>query len=156
MKVVIPLHPLYWSIHTKDESKRGTVFAFIFGVNWLWRCGVTASFGVLFHELKYNGMTSFMDFMRCFCFVQFFLSRVCWVLVFQFKGIGKMKEVCEECISGLTRLQGKPGKVRSATCKCSALFSLSIISHWLLLTLLYPDTPQLWSNQCEDDLDILT
>ena len=33
MKLVIPLHTLYWSIHTKDESKRGTVFAFIFGVN---------------------------------------------------------------------------------------------------------------------------
>ena len=33
MKLVIPLHPLYWSIHTKDESKRGTAFAFIFGVN---------------------------------------------------------------------------------------------------------------------------
>ena len=24
MKLVIPLHSLYWSIHTKDESKRGT------------------------------------------------------------------------------------------------------------------------------------
>ena len=33
MTLVIPLHPLYWSIHTKDESKRGTAFAFIFGVN---------------------------------------------------------------------------------------------------------------------------
>ena len=33
MKFVIPLHSLYWSIHTKDESKRGTAFAFIFGVN---------------------------------------------------------------------------------------------------------------------------
>ena len=33
MKVVIPLRSLYWSIHTKDESKRGTAFAFIFGVN---------------------------------------------------------------------------------------------------------------------------
>ena len=33
MKLVIPLHTLYWSIHTKDESKRGTAFAFIFGVN---------------------------------------------------------------------------------------------------------------------------
>ena len=32
-KLVIPLHSLYWSIHTKDESKRGTAFAFIFGVN---------------------------------------------------------------------------------------------------------------------------
>ena len=45
MKLVIPFHWLYWSIHTKDESKRGTAFAFIFGVNWLWRCAVTASFG---------------------------------------------------------------------------------------------------------------
>ena len=33
MKRVIPLHSLYWSIYTKDESKRGTAFAFIFGVN---------------------------------------------------------------------------------------------------------------------------
>ena len=33
MKLVIPLHSLYWSIHTKDESKRGSAFAFIFGVN---------------------------------------------------------------------------------------------------------------------------
>ena len=33
MKLVILFHSLYWSIHTKDESKRGTAFAFIFGVN---------------------------------------------------------------------------------------------------------------------------
>ena len=33
MKLVIPLHSLYWSIHTKDESKRETAFTFIFGVN---------------------------------------------------------------------------------------------------------------------------
>ena len=33
MKLAIPLHSLYWSIHTKDESKRGTMFAFVFGVN---------------------------------------------------------------------------------------------------------------------------
>ena len=33
MKLVILLYSLYWSIHTKDESKRGTAFAFIFGVN---------------------------------------------------------------------------------------------------------------------------
>ena len=33
MKLVIPLHSLKWSVHTKDESKRGTAFAFIFGVN---------------------------------------------------------------------------------------------------------------------------
>ena len=31
-KRVILLHSLYWLIHTKDESKHGTVFAFIFGV----------------------------------------------------------------------------------------------------------------------------
>ena len=63
MKLVIPLHSLYWSIHTKDESKHGTAFAFIFGVNWLWCCGVTASFRVFFHEMKCNWMTSFMEFM---------------------------------------------------------------------------------------------
>ena len=48
MKIVILLHFISWkkdskwccntttpeSIHTKDESKRGTAFAFIFGVNW--------------------------------------------------------------------------------------------------------------------------
>ena len=34
MKLVIPLHSLYWSIHIKDESKRVSAFAFIFGVNW--------------------------------------------------------------------------------------------------------------------------
>ena len=64
MKLVIPLYSVYWSIHTKDESKRGTAFAFIFGVNRLWCCGVTASFGVFFHEMKYNGMTSFMEFLN--------------------------------------------------------------------------------------------
>ena len=63
MKLVIPLHSLYWSIHTKDESKRGTTFAFIFGVNGLWHCGVTlALFGVFIHEIKFNGMTSFTEF----------------------------------------------------------------------------------------------
>ena len=50
MKLVIPLHFISWkkdseqccdtttpeSIHTKDESKRETAFAFIFGVDWLW------------------------------------------------------------------------------------------------------------------------
>ena len=30
MKLVIPLH---WLSYTKDESKHGTAFAFIFGVN---------------------------------------------------------------------------------------------------------------------------
>ena len=32
MELVIPLHSLYGSIHTKDESKLGTAFAFVFGV----------------------------------------------------------------------------------------------------------------------------
>ena len=50
MKLVIPLHSLYWSIHTKDESKRGTAFAFILlrivapndaaVGRRLWRCGM--------------------------------------------------------------------------------------------------------------------
>ena len=51
------------SIHTKDESKRGTAFAFIFSVNWLWRCSVTASFRVFFRHIKCNRRTSFMEFM---------------------------------------------------------------------------------------------
>ena len=39
MKLAFPLRSSYWSIHTKD------------GVNWLWRCGVTASFGDKFHGI---------------------------------------------------------------------------------------------------------
>ena len=58
MKLVIPLHSLYWSIHTKDESKRGS-----FGVNWLWPCLLTASFRVFCYEMKCNEMTSFLEFM---------------------------------------------------------------------------------------------
>ena len=46
IRLVILLHSFYWSIQTKDESKRGSAFAFIFGVNWLWRCGVAALFGI--------------------------------------------------------------------------------------------------------------
>ena len=52
-----------WSIRAGDESKRGTAFAFLFGVNWLLRCGVTASFGVFFHEIKCNGVARFTEFM---------------------------------------------------------------------------------------------
>ena len=59
------------SIHTKDESKRGIAFAFIFAVNWLCRRGVTASFGVFFHEIKCNGMTSFMEFKYCCLLLNF-------------------------------------------------------------------------------------
>ena len=44
-------------------------FAFIFGVNWLWHCGVTASFGVFFLEIKCNGMTIFMKFMLYLMFL---------------------------------------------------------------------------------------
>ena len=62
MKIVIQLHSLHWSIRTKDGSKCGTAFGFIFGVNWLWRCGVTTSFGVSFNEIECNGMTIFMEF----------------------------------------------------------------------------------------------
>ena len=64
MKLVIPLHSLYWSNHTKDDfsSKRATAFAFIFGVNWLWRCGVTASLWVFFHEMKFNGTHDHITF----------------------------------------------------------------------------------------------
>ena len=75
MKLVIPLHSLYWSIHTKDESKCGSAFAFIFGVNWLWRCGVTALFEVFFYEMKCNGMASFMEFMTGLLKTHSFLLR---------------------------------------------------------------------------------
>ena len=64
MKLVIPLHSEYWSIHIKDESKRGTAFAFIFGVI---DSGVVVSQHRLesfFHEIKCNGITNFMEFMH--------------------------------------------------------------------------------------------
>ena len=34
----------------KMKANAEPQFAFIFGVNWLWYCGVTASFGVFFHK----------------------------------------------------------------------------------------------------------
>ena len=49
----------------KMKANAEPQFAFIFGVNWLWHWGVTASFGVFFQEIKCNGMTSFMEFMIC-------------------------------------------------------------------------------------------
>ena len=50
MKLVITLHSLYWSIHTKDESKRGSAFAFILvSIDLCNEC---------------NGMTSFMEFIH--------------------------------------------------------------------------------------------
>ena len=76
MKLVIPLHSLHWSIHTKDESKCRNTFAFIFGVNRLWRCGVTASSGVFFREIKRNSMTSFMEFMIASYLKLFWLQMV--------------------------------------------------------------------------------
>ena len=96
MKLVIPLHSLYWSIHTRDESKRGTAFAFIFGVNWLWRCGVTALFGVFFYEIKCNGMTSFMEFM---------LGQFAWQND-QFHGFHKWPLNCSICCSLKSNLCG--------------------------------------------------
>ena len=93
MKLVIRLNSLYWSIHTKDESKRGTAFAFIFGENWLWRCGVTASFGVFFHEIKCNGMTSFMEFISCVLhFSQILVLGRVWLDLVGSQEIRKRKE----------------------------------------------------------------
>ena len=80
MKLVIPLHSLHWSIHTKDESKRGIKCAIIFGVNLLWRCGVTTSFGVFFHEIKCNRMTSFVEFTRNCQLVGNFFAASSWRL----------------------------------------------------------------------------
>ena len=96
MKLVIPLHFISWkktskrccdtttpeSIHTKDESKCGSAFAFIFGVNWpvQWAhsyfvashhcsalsastmstallCGVTSLFGFFLETNKYQNLT---------------------------------------------------------------------------------------------------
>ena len=59
MKLVNPLH----HIELVNSHQRWTAFVFILGVNWLWHCGVTASFVVCFHEIKCNRMTSFMEFM---------------------------------------------------------------------------------------------
>ena len=75
MKLVILLHLLYWSIHTKDESKPDSAFAFIFGVNWLWRCSVTASFGVFFYEINCNEMMNFMEFMSFLYMVSLFEDK---------------------------------------------------------------------------------
>ena len=80
MKLVIPLHSLYWSIHTKDESKRGTAFPFIFGVNWLWRCSVTASFGVfcswnkMWRNDKFHGIPCCWDRASPICCINHNLS----------------------------------------------------------------------------------
>ena len=47
------------SIHTKDESKRDSAFAFIFGVNWLWCCGITALLGVFLEINKHQNLMRF-------------------------------------------------------------------------------------------------
>ena len=79
------------SIHTKDESKRGTAFAFIFGVNWLWRRGVTASFGVFFHEMRCSGMTSFMEFM---CHNRPIVDSVHKQTIFRGNLLSKIWQIC--------------------------------------------------------------
>ena len=56
MKVFIPL--LYWSIHTKDEGKHGTAFAFIFGVNWLWRSGGIHDMCTSLHSKVHHHMSA--------------------------------------------------------------------------------------------------
>ena len=63
-------HSVTFIIVVNSHQRWKQMFAFIFGVNWLWHCGVTASFGVFFHEMKCNGLTSFMEFMsswHCGC-----------------------------------------------------------------------------------------
>ena len=56
MKLVIPLQSLYWSIHTKDESKRSSAIdsSVVVSQNRL---------ESLFHQIKCDRMTSFMEFM---------------------------------------------------------------------------------------------
>ena len=45
----------------KMKANTEPQFAFIFGVNWLWHCGVTAlSESFFFHKIKCNRMTSFL------------------------------------------------------------------------------------------------
>ena len=79
------LQTMLWHHNTRNESKCGSAFAFIFGVNWLWRCVVTASFEVFFREIKCKGMTGFMEFM-IFAFARTSISsRV------QFLGIAKRR-----------------------------------------------------------------
>ena len=55
-KLVIPLQSLYWSIHTKDESKRSSAIdsSVVVSQNRL---------ESLFHQIKCDRMTSFMEFM---------------------------------------------------------------------------------------------
>ena len=46
-------------------------------------CGVTASFGVFFHEIKCNGMTSFMEFMSYgFIMTNDKLLAINWITVY--------------------------------------------------------------------------
>ena len=59
IKLAIPLHSLYMSIHTKDERKCICLYLWCELTLVLW---CTASFGVFSHEMKCNGMTIFMEF----------------------------------------------------------------------------------------------
>ena len=46
------------------KTKANAVPRLLSSLVWIdWRYGVTASFGVFFHEIKCNGMTSFIEFM---------------------------------------------------------------------------------------------
>ena len=74
MTVVIPLHSLYWSIHTKDESKTRNCICF-----HLW-CELTLALWChsivwsLYYEIECNGMTSFMGFMMIYFALLFFTN----------------------------------------------------------------------------------
>ena len=41
----------------KMKTKSGSAFAFIFGVNWLWRCGITTSFSIFLDSDKHRNLT---------------------------------------------------------------------------------------------------
>ena len=62
MKVVIPWHKLYWSIHTENESKRGTTFCFHLWCEWTLAFLYHSIAWNLSHEIECKGMTSFMEF----------------------------------------------------------------------------------------------
>ena len=137
MKLVILLHPLCWSIHTKDESKRGTAFAFIFGVNWLWRCGVTASFGV-FHEIRCNGMTSFMEFM---IYTFFFVLNSMNQTMQRWHKLNKSRYHCYYIGCSWKHLN-----LRVILCKTCVLFSPSKLCVKIFCF------KQQWLKQCQDEV----
>ena len=84
MKLIIPLHLISWKKTSNNavtwqrqsqftpKMKANAVPRFlsslVSSLVWLWHCGVTALFEVFFHEIKRNGMTSFMEFMSFYLF----------------------------------------------------------------------------------------